>query len=301
MKIQKQFDNLVWFEPIDFGPFEVTLFCVLPHYQTNQWSIRLKVSGAAKNESPFVTLSYISGTEEDAIRAAERIADCLFSKQCDCSTDKAAHVLMQFDAEKESLSGRTTVGNYVAFYHENRLYSVRNTETDIISLVKASNPYVAIEKVMGNVKETEPKTHSVNREKAATYMISNEQKEKIDVLSYEEKDQIYRYLWQGHIENDVREYVKSESATVLTDEQITEVAARFVHGDYDCNIDYWSNIGALVHKIVHAGYNPFEKVIMARNMSAESGNSFEKCLDYLNTLDTEKFLYLELKEKYNHQ
>ena len=38
---------------------------------------------------------------------------------------------------------------YLAFYHEERLYSVRDIERKIVSLVYAKSPYEAIEKVRG--------------------------------------------------------------------------------------------------------------------------------------------------------
>lgn len=36
---------------------------------------------------------------------------------------------------------------YLAFYHERRLYSVEHKDSRIVSLVYATNPYEAIEKV----------------------------------------------------------------------------------------------------------------------------------------------------------
>lgn len=58
--------------------------------------------------------------------------------------DKMAHSLMEF---KPSGYGVTEHDGYTAFYHEDRLYSVSNKEHSIVSLVYASSPYHAIEKV----------------------------------------------------------------------------------------------------------------------------------------------------------
>ena len=58
--------------------------------------------------------------------------------------DKMAHTLMEFRPERATESD-----GYTAFYHEERLYSVRNNKTGIVSLAYADSPYSAIEKVSG--------------------------------------------------------------------------------------------------------------------------------------------------------
>lgn len=60
--------------------------------------------------------------------------------------DRAAHTLMEFNPSV-NLCGTTYQDGYMAFYHEERLYSVRDIERGIVSLVYAGNPYEAIEKV----------------------------------------------------------------------------------------------------------------------------------------------------------
>lgn len=50
--------------------------------------------------------------------------------------DASAHELMTFKPEK----AQTFFGRYEVFYHEERLYSVRDTATGIISLVYAGEP-----------------------------------------------------------------------------------------------------------------------------------------------------------------
>ena len=61
------------------------------------------------------------------------------------STDRMAHSLMEFSPL--NCPGRTVVDGYIAFYHEERLYSVRDIKKGIVSLVYASSPYDAIDKV----------------------------------------------------------------------------------------------------------------------------------------------------------
>ena len=59
--------------------------------------------------------------------------------------DKELHKFMDVDYSKAC--GRTEKDGYIAFYHEDRLYSVRNIKSGIVSLVYARNPYKAIERV----------------------------------------------------------------------------------------------------------------------------------------------------------
>lgn len=64
--------------------------------------------------------------------------------------DKAAHILMEFYPNGY---GSTTIGHHTAFYHEERLYSVRNSLTHTISLVYAASPYEAIKKIVKTEQE----------------------------------------------------------------------------------------------------------------------------------------------------
>ena len=59
--------------------------------------------------------------------------------------DRLAHTLMEFNPSI-NVSGTSYKDGYMAFYHEERLYSVRNIKTGIVSLVYANSPYEAIEK-----------------------------------------------------------------------------------------------------------------------------------------------------------
>lgn len=61
------------------------------------------------------------------------------------STDRMAHSLMEFNPLNDP--SRTVVDGYIAFYHEERLYSVRNIAKGVVSLVYAEDPYRAIDKV----------------------------------------------------------------------------------------------------------------------------------------------------------
>lgn len=58
--------------------------------------------------------------------------------------DKMAHSIMEF---RPSGYGTVEHDGYTVFYHEECLYSVANKKHSIVSLVYASSPYHAIEKV----------------------------------------------------------------------------------------------------------------------------------------------------------
>ena len=64
--------------------------------------------------------------------------------------DKSAHRIMQcYEAlTGENRVGVTRVDKWVAFYHEERLYSVYNAEDGTCTLLYADSPYKAIEKVI---------------------------------------------------------------------------------------------------------------------------------------------------------
>lgn len=60
--------------------------------------------------------------------------------------DQCAHRLMEFYISPDCHSN-TVVGDYIAFYHEEKLYTVRHLKKGISCLVYARSPYDAIEKV----------------------------------------------------------------------------------------------------------------------------------------------------------
>ena len=67
------------------------------------------------------------------------------AREKDVFIDRMAHRLMKFNPL--NATGRTVIDGYLAFYHEEQLYSVRNIEKGIVSLVYASSPKQAIELV----------------------------------------------------------------------------------------------------------------------------------------------------------
>ena len=64
-------------------------------------------------------------------------------------TDHMAHGLMAFNPI--GMHGATVEGEYIAFYHEERLYSVRNTKENTLLLIYAGNPHEAIKKAKGGL------------------------------------------------------------------------------------------------------------------------------------------------------
>lgn len=131
---------------INCGTFTIEVFT--KQTSDKRWTVRLKV------ERPDLdsTIVLEEVTNELAAEAeVTRIVSCFQTGSNPVSIDAAAHALYDFDASKAS--GRTRIGEHVAFYHENRLYSVRNTESNVLSLVTASNPYKAIEAISGACNE----------------------------------------------------------------------------------------------------------------------------------------------------
>lgn len=60
--------------------------------------------------------------------------------------DQCAHRLMEYQISPD-WHGSTIVGDYIAFYHEEKLYTVRHLKKGVSCLVYARSPYDAIEKV----------------------------------------------------------------------------------------------------------------------------------------------------------
>ena len=60
--------------------------------------------------------------------------------------DQCAHRLMEYQISPD-WHGSTIVGDYIAFYHEEKLYTVRHMKKGISCLVYARSPYDAIEQV----------------------------------------------------------------------------------------------------------------------------------------------------------
>ena len=78
--------------------------------------------------------------------------------------------------------------------------------------------------------------------------LSKEFRERLDNMSFAEKDAIYRAVWFERVAEDVESY--AEDNYLLTDDIISGIADAFVYeGDYDCNLDYWTNIENLINSI----------------------------------------------------
>lgn len=70
-------------------------------------------------------------------------------------------------------------------------------------------------------------------------------------LTSNQKDDIYRALWQKHVENDVQ-FQAIEAFDVSLDQTTVEnIANRYVYGDYDCNLSYWTNIESLIREYLN--------------------------------------------------
>lgn len=81
-------------------------------------------------------------------------------------------------------------------------------------------------------------------------MINPTLKAKVDALTYEEQDDVYRYLWSQHVREDVEGHANDIDAD-LTEEEVDKVVEMYVYqGKYECNIDYWSNIENLIDYVI---------------------------------------------------
>lgn len=74
------------------------------------------------------------------------------------AVDNYAHRVMNFHLYSYNLNVENepfVYGDFIVFYHEERLYSVRHRKTDVVSLVFANNPNDAIMRVKDALKERE--------------------------------------------------------------------------------------------------------------------------------------------------
>lgn len=70
-----------------------------------------------------------------------------------------------------------------------------------------------------------------------------------ETLTSAETENIYRAVHFNYIVEDIKIVLKEEEKE-LKDSLIAEAAARYAYdGDYDCNLDYWSNIRNLVDEV----------------------------------------------------
>lgn len=79
----------------------------------------------------------------------------------------------------------------------------------------------------------------------------------IDKMEFDVKDAVYRLLWQEHVKEDVAtHFEEDERYESMSEENIDALADQcsyrycFEH-DYDCNLDYWSNIQNLINEEIN--------------------------------------------------
>ena len=75
------------------------------------------------------------------------------------AVDQCAHRLMEYKISTD-WHGSTVVDDYVAYYHEERLYTVRHLKKGISCLVYARSPYDAIESVRTMEKDAPSQAYS---------------------------------------------------------------------------------------------------------------------------------------------
>lgn len=188
--------------------------------------------------------------------------------------------LYEFDAS--NLGGGMFYDNFVVFNHGNNLYSVRNINTGVISLTKADCAMNAIEKINGDTEESTDERSVYSEFELWAYeryklewcvqhnvlpkdvdeevginggecfismeeFIDNEFEDYFN-LSKDDRDNIYRQMWQKNVLEDVKSYADSENVE-LTDEQANDIAKLYVSGKYDCNEGYWTNIQTLINEV----------------------------------------------------
>ena len=78
--------------------------------------------------------------------------------------DQCAHRLMEYQISPD-WHGSTIVGDYIAYYHEEKLYTVRHLKKGVSCLVYARSPYDAIEKVRAMESPVPPHWRPVVRGK----------------------------------------------------------------------------------------------------------------------------------------
>ena len=74
--------------------------------------------------------------------------------------------------------------------------------------------------------------------------------EEKDIQNQIYRDKIYREVWKEHVMEDIREFLKDNDMK-LDDEHIDKAATLYVmHGKYDCNLSYWSNIENVIKSVM---------------------------------------------------
>lgn len=85
-----------------------------------------------------------------------------------------------------------------------------------------------------------------------------------EFLSDEAQNRVYHQVWAEYVKEDILS--RAEEQEIEVDEQkAEELAEKFVHGDYDCNMSYWDNIDSLLpyNTILPAAAESFFERLMA--------------------------------------
>ena len=79
----------------------------------------------------------------------------------------------------------------------------------------------------------------------------------IDKMESDVKDSVYRLLWQEHVKEDVAtQFEEDKRFENMSEENMDALADQCSYrycfeGDYDCNLDYWSNIQNLIDEEIN--------------------------------------------------
>ena len=74
----------------------------------------------------------------------------------------------------------------------------------------------------------------------------------IEGMEPEVKDAVYRLIWKEHVIKDVKkQFEQDERFEHMSEENRDDLASQCaerycMQGDYDCNLDYWTNIQNLI-------------------------------------------------------
>lgn len=79
--------------------------------------------------------------------------------------------------------------------------------------------------------------------------LSEKNWELVNSLSPKDRDEVYRYLWAGHVREDVRARAEEILEPALAEDEVDRAAYLYVYeGEYDCNLSYWDNIDNLIYR-----------------------------------------------------
>lgn len=74
--------------------------------------------------------------------------------------------------------------------------------------------------------------------------------EEKDVQNQLYRDKIYREVWKEHVIEDINDFLTNNNME-LDDERIDKAAELYaMHGQYDCNLPYWSNIENVIKSVM---------------------------------------------------